>query len=191
MTAEYDTTSASIEFREIPGHRGYRVAPGCDDFPGGRVESGWVKGGRFRGMPVGPWKSMTLTPNVKNGGHLQVSLYGGGLINTGKVHQLILEAFVGPCPPGMECRHKDGNPTNNRLENLAWGTRTENIADRVAHGTSNRGERSGKAKLTESQVIEIRRLRSMGMVCREIGLMYGVHPSTISGIVLRYKWRHI
>jgi len=47
------------------------------------------------------------------------------------VHCLILEAFVGLCPPGMEARHLDDDPTNNRLDNLAWGSRRENSADAI------------------------------------------------------------
>jgi HNH endonuclease len=53
-----------------------------------------------------------------------------------RLHSLVLECFVGPRPPGMECRHLDGNPSNNALENLAWGTRSENRADQVRHGTA-------------------------------------------------------
>ena len=51
------------------------------------------------------------------------------------VHRLVLEAFVGPCPPGQQCRHLNGIPTDNRLENLAWGTPSEDNFDRIRHGT--------------------------------------------------------
>jgi hypothetical protein len=50
------------------------------------------------------------------------------------VHSLVLEAFVGPCPPGMMARHINDNPTDNRLENLCWGTRSENSYDAVRNG---------------------------------------------------------
>lgn len=57
------------------------------------------------------------------------------------LHRLLLENFVGPCPVGMECRHLDGNRTNNALSNLCWGTRSENVRDAIKHGTheGNRG----------------------------------------------------
>lgn len=55
------------------------------------------------------------------------------------VHELVLTTFVDPCPKGMECRHWDGNPTNNALSNLLWGTPKENGQDRVRHGTSRLG----------------------------------------------------
>lgn len=54
---------------------------------------------------------------------------------TAKVHQLVLEAFVGPRPEGMVTRHLNGDPSDNRLTNLAWGTHAENNADTVQHGT--------------------------------------------------------
>jgi HNH endonuclease/NUMOD4 motif len=52
-----------------------------------------------------------------------------------RVHRLVLGAFVGPCPEGMECRHLNGDRADNRLENLAWGTPHENGMDRLRHGT--------------------------------------------------------
>jgi len=73
-----------------------------------------------------------LRPGLSNFGHLSVVLGRG---NTRMVHALVLTAFAGPRPPGMECRHLDGDPTNNHFDNLRWGTRSENILDAVAHGT--------------------------------------------------------
>lgn len=69
-----------------------------------------------------------------HGGHHQVRI-GGRSGRWRTVHQLVLEAFVGPIPPGMEVRHLNGDPTDNRLENLAYGTHSENMRDRLAHGT--------------------------------------------------------
>ena len=51
------------------------------------------------------------------------------------VHVLVLEAFVGPRPPGLLVRHLDGDQLNNRLANLTWGTASENNRDKVIHGT--------------------------------------------------------
>ena len=52
-----------------------------------------------------------------------------------RVHRLVLEAFVGPCPEGYETRHRNGDKTDNRLLNLMWGTRSDNRLDNVEHGT--------------------------------------------------------
>lgn len=77
-----------------------------------------------------------LTPTPNSHGYPAVTLYGNGLRRVGKVHRLVLEAFVGPCPDGMEaCHGPDRDQTNNRLSNLRWGTSSENNFDRVRHGT--------------------------------------------------------
>ena len=68
-----------------------------------------------------------LKPGPIDTGHLYVVLGHG---EAGKpVHQLVMKAFVGEAPQGMEVRHLNGNPADNRLENLQYGTRTENILD--------------------------------------------------------------
>ena len=65
-----------------------------------------------------PWKHRS--------GHLYVSL---GRTKRGQVHRFVMAAFGPPCLPGQECRHLDGDPENNRIDNLAWGTRKENVDD--------------------------------------------------------------
>jgi hypothetical protein len=52
-----------------------------------------------------------------------------------RVQRLVLLAFVGPCPEGMEACHNNGNRSDNRVENLRWDTRSGNTWDRIAHGT--------------------------------------------------------
>lgn len=74
-----------------------------------------------------------------------------------EVHRIVLEAFVGRCPNGMEACHNNGIPTDNRLENLRWDTHSSNMQDTILHGTHNRGENSGMAKLTTDEVVSIRK----------------------------------
>lgn len=69
-------------------------------------------------------------------GHLQTSLSKAGVIRSWEVHVLVMLAFVGPRPAGMEVRHLNGNPADNRLSNLRYGTRAENVQDAIAHGTA-------------------------------------------------------
>ena len=76
-----------------------------------------------------------LTPTRNKRGHLRVSLSKNGRLHVALVHQVVLGAFVGPRPEKQEVRHLDGNPENNHLSNLRYGTRSENMYDRVRHGT--------------------------------------------------------
>ena len=102
-------------------------------------------------------------------------------------HRIVLEAFVGQCPEGMECCHNDGNSFNNHVSNLRWDTHTSNIHDRIKHGTSNRGERCGTAKLTLEQVNAIRQDTRLQ---RLIAADYGIAESMISRIKNGKRWQH-
>jgi hypothetical protein len=104
------------------------------------------------------------------------------------VHLLVLLAFVGPRPEGMQCRHLDGNGANCHLSNLAWGTVAENTADKLAHGTVVRGEAVGNSKLTEADVVEIRRSSESNRV---VALRYGVAPSLVSMVRTGRVWAHV
>lgn len=68
-------------------------------------------------------------------GRASLRLNYNGRIRTKRVHTLVLEAFAGLCPDGLEACHNDGNPSNNRLENLRWDTHRNNERDKIRHGT--------------------------------------------------------
>lgn len=105
------------------------------------------------------------------------------------VHRLVLMAFVGPCPEGMEGCHADGNRANNSLVNLRWDTREANEKDKVQHGTSNRGERNGNAKLTYEKANAIRTEYELGVSgYRKLAKRFGVSPDTIRSIIRRGGW---
>lgn len=73
---------------------------------------------------------------VDNGhGRKRVYLHRNGRLERPQVHRLVLETFVGPCPPGMEACHNDGNPANNHVSNLRWDTGSSNMLDKRRHGT--------------------------------------------------------
>ena len=92
-------------------------------------------------------KGQLLRPGRMPGGHLSVVIGRG---NSQCVHKLVLLAFVGPAPDKHECCHNNGNPADNRLENLRWGTRSENIKDAYAHGARDREK--NRAALAKGRV---------------------------------------
>jgi hypothetical protein len=94
-----------------------------------------------------------------------------------RVHVLVLLAFVGPRPPGMEACHRNGDRTDNRLENLRWGTHAENAADTQRHGHVPHGERHCMARLSDTQVAEI---RAAGGLQREVAERFGISRSYVS-----------
>ncbi len=135
-------------------------------------------------------KVMAPSPNRK--GYPQLALRRGDpKSKTVFVHRLVLEAFVGPRPPGMECRHLNDNPADNRLSNLAWGTRKENMADKVRNGRPFRGERVPWSKLTNDKVLEARRLYREGWEWPALAEHCGVAESTIQMAVHGHSWKHL
>ena len=153
------------------------------------------------------WKRMF--PKPEESGYVRVSPCNGrGIPTRFFLHQLVLFAFVGPCPPGMECRHKNGKKADNRRHNLAWGTPKENGEDKVRHGnslkgdknpfygsTQLRGESNGFAKLTNEAIRKIRSLYGYygknGMTLKELAGMFGVSLGTVSSVARRKTWRHV
>jgi hypothetical protein len=107
------------------------------------------------------------------------------------VHQLVLEAFGGPRPEGLQVRHKDGDRRNNALENLAWGTGKENAVDRVRHRTDPQGERNPFAKLTEEQVRQIRARALAGEVSHRIAMDFPCTARNVRAIKVGRSWPHL
>lgn len=134
-------------------------------------------------------KRLTGCPDRK--GYLQVHLISNKKSKTVKVHRIVLEAFVGPCPAGMECSHKDGNPANNRLENLEWATFKANNELKAQHGTLQRGESAGMAKLTHDQVVEIVKMRDLGESAKSIAARLGVSDAQVNRIHKGRSWKHL
>jgi hypothetical protein len=96
-----------------------------------------------------------------------------------RVHLLVLLAFVGPLLPGQVGRHKDNDRTNNYLSNLEYGTMLENMRDKFRHGTNPAGSKNPHSKLTESIVLEIRRLFMEGTTQHTLAKKYNVSATTI------------
>ncbi len=108
------------------------------------------------------------------------------------VHRLLAITFISPPPfAKAQVRHADGNPQNNALENLSWGTSAQNAQDKVRHGRSTYGEKNCKAKLTAADVRNIRIALANGVVRRRIVEQYGISREHVRAIVIRKCWPHI
>jgi hypothetical protein len=113
------------------------------------------------------------------------------------VGRLVLESFVGPCPKGMECCHNDGDPLNNKLNNLRWDTHRNNEKDKIRHGTHpsvvcRRGEDVWQSKLTKKSVKDIRKLYQKNVYgMRKLSKQFGVTHQAIHAIVTNRAWKHV
>jgi len=128
------------------------------------------------------------------GRYFYVMFSNSGKEITNLVHRLVLLAFAGPCPEGMECRHLDGNSKNNQLKNLKWGTKKDNGEDRVRHGTSkgaHPGEEHHNAKLSAGQVREIRKRARNGERPCNLAREFVISESIIRRIRDGMGWKSI
>lgn len=130
MAAEQSTQTTPERWLPVPGYEGYYEV---SDY--GRVRSlerevysrQW---GNYRRVP-----GRYLSLGDKGRGYRAVNMCREGKQRSAMVHRLVTSAFVGPCPAGMEVCHKNGDPSDNRLANLRYGTSSENKRDSVRHGT--------------------------------------------------------
>lgn len=135
-------------------------------------------------------KGKVLSVKRARDGYVRFTLKDAfGKLKNRYMHRLVLEAFVGPCPSGMEACHNDGNRANNALDNLRWDTRIANHADKAKHGTALKGEANkGGGKLTERDVLEIRRRLDTGEAGTVLSKEFGVSNTMISKIKHNELW---
>lgn len=111
--------SPTAETRPVPGWPGYSVSA-----------DGQVMNKRGTGPIRQEWSHMHVRERQ---GHLRVALYDKGRRHWRYVHMLVASAFLGPRPKQYETCHRDGDRTNNHVDNLYYGTRSENALDRERH----------------------------------------------------------
>ena len=154
-------------WKDIPGYEGKYQASTM-----GRIRSlprrVPCRGGYTRSV-----KERILRPGGRASGHLSVVLGKGN--NGSLVHALVMRTFVGGYPLGQEIRHKNGDPTDNRLENLEYGTRTDNILDVFRQGKRWR-------TLSMDDVFKIRERITAGERNVDIEPDFGVTQYAISNI---------
>ena len=136
-------------------------------------------------------------PERMHKGYLRVNVRDGGRpvkTHVEPVHKLILEAFVGKRPDGYVCRHLNGIATDNRIENICWGTPKENVQDAIRHGTAvclRLGEDSAAAKLKTIDILTIKQLYAGGRSRKELANAYSISYRHVSDIILGRTWKHV
>lgn len=166
--------SLTEEWRSIPGYPGYHVS---DE---GRVR---------RSCPGGPARTGRIKAQRPSNGRYNVTLSWKGRKSVVLVHRLVAFAFDWYPGPGYEVAHWDGDPSNNVRGNIRWATASENWEDKRRHGRATTGERHGGAKLSHSEVEEIRRLAASGVPQRKIATQFGIHQAQVHRIHARKNWQ--
>jgi hypothetical protein len=167
-----------------------------DEFPYHRIGddgSVWSRQRKYRRAGDPPWRRLNGSCGKSTSGYVAYCILD--LNNKPRKilgHTLVLRAFRGPAPEGHESCHGNGVRNDNRLENLRWGTYRENHHDSIRHGTKPHGSRHYNAKLTEEQVVDIRRLRSTKRVpVKQLATHYGVTEACIKTIIYGRSWARV
>lgn len=169
-----------LEYRQIPGYPAHYEA--CSD---GTIWSRYERRGKRRGGALGTTRHR-LTVNMASGGRAQVTVtLPCGKRAWRRVAILVLTAFRGSRPSGMQCCHNDGDRSNDTVANLRWDTPESNSADRVLHGT-NKHERNGRAKLSRADAIFV--LTHRHIAAQELAERYGVTKQTIRNVWAGETW---
>lgn len=164
-------------WKDIPGYVGkYQVS----DM--GRVRSLPRTVTRKDGTPAKVSGGVLNRKSTDRGGHRYVKLSSPD--RTVSVHTLVMTAFMGPCPDGMEVCHNDGDPSNNRLTNLRYDTRKNNLIDMARMG------RASRQKLSADDALTIRAKFKAGARKYELAKEYGVSWAAVNSIINRrnYAW---
>lgn len=109
------------------------------------------------------------------------------------VHRLVWAMAYGTEPTGFDVCHRCDNRACLNVEHLFLGSRLDNMRDMAAkgRGADSRGEKSGKAKLTDDDVKRIHELSAEGAKQAEIAHIYDIHPAHVSRLLSRKRWGHV
>ncbi|HEC64939.1 hypothetical protein LCGC14_1269290 [marine sediment metagenome] len=142
------------------------------------------------------WKDdKILKGGIDGNGYRNITLRKNGNGKTAAVHRLVATYFVKGFKRGLEVNHKDGDKTNNHVDNLEWCTRRENIKHALKMGllSDKRGAKNGNSKLSETVVSRIRLMKEIEpkLTAKRIARMFNVTQVCIYAVLSRRSWRHV
>lgn len=132
-----------------------------------------------------PVPSRILRQRTCRNGYKRVNLSRNGVHETVGVHRAVCLAFFGKAP-GLVAAHQDGNPANNRMENLRWSKPVENSHDKFRHFTDPRGERNPRAIVSENEAREI--AQRLDKTAKQLSAEYGISKSQVLNIQHGRSW---
>jgi hypothetical protein len=147
--------------------------------------------GRVRSYCRSHGRARELKPSLTHDGYYRVSLRKDGKRKVWKIHSLVLVAFIGIRPVGMECCHKDNNRLNNRIENLCWDTHWNNMYSYGSPILDSQGQNNGNHKLSNEDIAEIRAHSGPRGSLKGLAKRYGILYGTVWSIRSGKSWRHI
>lgn len=175
--------STEIEWKDIPGYEGlYQVSDGGEVKSLQRV----VIRKNGRRMPV--TESM-VSQIIDSSGYRSICLHRSGKRSTARIHKLVAIVFIGDCQAKAEVNHKNGIKTDNRLSNLEYCTRSENVQHAYDTHLTPKGEEHYCAKLNWDKVRQIRSMRTTGLSYSELARLFNVSPGSILCIVKIKTWK--
>jgi hypothetical protein len=144
-----------------------------------------------KGVYLKKGSDLKQTPSSK--GYLNVGLHFDGKIKRYRVHKLVAMVFIPNPEEKPFVNHIDGNKENNCVSNLEWCTHKENVQHSFETSLNpTKGEGNIHAKLTEHDVVEIRKLYKTGEYThRQLAQMFNVNHSSIGTLLRGKSWKHV
>jgi len=170
----------TIIIAAIPGFDGVYDISMC-----GKYLLSWIGSKRRGGRPK------VLKQRINTHGYKYLDLCQCGKRTGRRVHSLVALTYLGSRPVGMEVCHGANKKLDNSVENLSYGTRSQNQRDRVRDGTDNRGEKFYAAKFKEWQVLSINYLLEHKVESKFIQKIFKTSSQQVDHIKHRRRWKHL
>ena len=139
-----------------------------------------------------PLPEIYLKFSYDKDGYIKIVLSKDGAKKRYSMHRLVSLHFIPNIENKPQTNHKDGIKTNNHYSNLEWATASENVRHGFRSlGRDTHGIKNSRAKLSEEQVLEIKRLKIKGMSVKNISIHLNLNIKTVGNIYYNKQWKHL